>query len=105
MTLQWIGPLMALLTVGTIAFGHVLVRKAHARFGTRPGWPLIALGGLLLLASLFSAAHWLAAVLGVLGITTFWDGVEVFHQEKRIQRQQEGEGSPAGAQSAPEGEG
>jgi|Deesub1362A_J573_1020465.scaffolds.fasta_scaffold01109_4 uncharacterized membrane protein len=102
MTLQWIGPLMALLTVGTIAFGHVLVRWLHARFGTRPGGPLLGLGLLLLIASLFSRADWVSAVLGVLGITTFWDGVEVFHQEKRMRRDaalQEARGTSRGQEA------
>lgn len=87
-SVEWIGVILASLTVGTIAFGHVFVRRIHARLGTRPSVPLLILGILVLASSTISRTDAVSAVLGILGVTTFWDGVEVFKQEKRAQRDQ-----------------
>lgn len=88
MKVEWIGVILASLTMGTIAFGHVFVKRIHARFGTRPGIPLLILGILVLLSSTISVHDTVSAILGVLGLTTFWDGVEVFQQERRVRRDQ-----------------
>ena len=45
MNLQWAGIVLALTTFATIGFGHVLVRRLHARYGTRPAIPLFLAGG------------------------------------------------------------
>ena len=37
MRLQWAGLLLALVTFGAIAAGHVLVRRLHARYGKEIG--------------------------------------------------------------------
>ena len=87
MTWQWAGPTLAVVTFATIGIGHVLVRRLHARFGTRPGWPLIVLGLALLASSLFVTDDLGSAVVGITAITVFWDGVEIFRQEKRMQRE------------------
>ena len=86
MKVEWIGVILATLTVGTIAFGHVLVKRLHARFGTRPGIPLLVLGLMVTATSIFSFNDTLSATLGILGVTTFWDGIEIFQQEKRMLR-------------------
>lgn len=86
MSLQWAGVTLAAVTFGTIAAGHVLVRRLHARYGTRPALPLFILGGLVLTASLFVQAKLLSAVLGVSGITVVWDGIEMYRQEGRQKR-------------------
>lgn len=86
MRVEWIGVVLATLTVGTIAFGHVLVKRLHARFGTRPWIPLLVLGLMVTAASVFSFNDTLSAALGILGVTTFWDGIEIFQQEKRMLR-------------------
>lgn len=88
MNLQWSGLVLGLTTVLTIAIGHVLVRRLHARFGTRPAIPLFILGGLQLTASLLARYDLLSAVLGITAITFLWDGVEIFRQEKRVRRSQ-----------------
>jgi len=86
MNWQWTGPVLAVTTFATIGLGHMLVRRWHARFGTRPGWPLIAAGLLLLAGSLFMANDLLSAVVGITAVTIFWDGVEIFRQEQRARR-------------------
>lgn len=86
MTLQWAGPVLAAVTVLSIWFGHVMVRRVNYHFGTRPV-PLVALlGAAALAASLFAADNLLSAILGIVGITTLWDAFELVRQEKRAQR-------------------
>jgi hypothetical protein len=87
MTLQWAGVVFAFVLVSTIAVGHVLVRRLHPKFGTRPGLPFILLGVLIAIFSLFVVSNLLSGTLGILGITTIWDGIEFFRQEKRVQRE------------------
>jgi hypothetical protein len=86
MTLQWAGPVLAACTLGTIAFGHVAVRRANYLFGTRPVPYVIVLGSLLLFLSLLATGDLPSAVLGIVGITTLWDAVELIRQEERIRR-------------------
>jgi hypothetical protein len=78
--------LLALVTFGTIAAGHVLVRRLHARYGTRPAPPLFLIGGLVLAGSLGASSDLLSGVLGITAITILWDGVEIYRQEKRMKR-------------------
>jgi len=84
---SWAGPVLAVTTFATIGFGHVLVRRLHAQFGTRPGWPLVALGLALLGYSSLLPGKTLSAVVGITAVTVFWDGVEIFRQEKRKRRE------------------
>jgi len=86
MSLEWAGIPLAAVTFGTIAAGHVLVRRLHARYGTRPALPLFVLGGLVLTGSVLARGNLLSAVLGVSGITVVWDGIEIFRQEGRRKR-------------------
>jgi hypothetical protein len=87
MTLQWAGLILAGVTFGTIGFGHVLVRRLHARFGTRPALPLFILGAFVLFVSLLFQNNLLSGALGIVSITVLWDGVEIYRQEKRVQRE------------------
>jgi hypothetical protein len=85
--LQSAGLLLAMTTFATIAAGHVLVRRLHARFGTRPAIPLFILGGVVLLVSLLVTGNLLSGILGIIAITFIWDGIEMFRQEKRMRRE------------------
>jgi hypothetical protein len=87
MNLQPAGIVLAMITFLTIAAGHVLVRRLHARYGTRPALPLFGLGTLILIGSLATRPDLLSAVLGLTGVTVIWDGIEMFRQEKRVQRE------------------
>ena len=87
MSLQWAGPVLAVVTFGTIAAGHVLVRRLHARYGTRPAVPLFLTGVLVLAGSLGVSNDLLSGVLGITAITILWDGVEIYRQEKRMKRE------------------
>ena len=85
-SLQWAGPLMALVTFATIGAGHMLVRRLHARYSVRPGAPFMILGGLVLVTSLLTASNLLSGILGLIGVTLAWDGIEFYRQERRLRR-------------------
>jgi len=86
MTLQWSGPLLAVLTLGTIAFGHAAVRRANYLSGTRPVPYFFVLGLAFLLCSLLVTGDLVSGVLGILGVATLWDAFELVRQEERIRR-------------------
>ena len=87
MSLQPAGVILAAVTFATIGAGHVLVRRLHACFGTRPAFPLFALGLSVLYASTLVKANWLSGALGITAVTVLWDGVEMFRQERRARRE------------------
>lgn len=81
------GPVLAGVTFVTIGFGHVLVRRLHARFGTRPAVPLLLAGLAVLAASLAVQDDLRSGVLGITAITLVWDGIEIYRQEKRMRKE------------------
>ncbi len=86
MNLQWAGVVLGVVTFATIGFGHVLVRWAHARWGTRPGVPLFLLGLAVMYAALTTTNDLLSGVLGITAITLMWDGFEMYRQEERVRK-------------------
>lgn len=86
MSLQWAGVILAVVTFATIAAGHVLVRRLHARYSTRPALPLFVIGGLVLIGSLATKDNLLSGALGITAITILWDGIEIYRQEKRMKK-------------------
>ncbi len=86
MSLQWAGVILAVVTFATIAAGHVLVRRLHARYSTRPALPLFVIGGLVLIGSLATNDNLLSGALGITAITILWDGIEIYRQEKRMKK-------------------
>jgi hypothetical protein len=86
MTLQWAGLVLAALTFGTIGLGHVAVRKLNYRYGTKPAPFFFVLGLGFLGLSLLVTDYLASAALGIVGMTTLWDAVELIRQEGRIRR-------------------
>ncbi len=86
MSLQFAGIILAITSFATIAVGHILVRRLTPTFGTRLGLPFIILGVVILIGSGFVVNNTLSGVLGIVAITTIWDGIEFFRQVKRIQK-------------------
>jgi hypothetical protein len=84
MSVEWTGLALSLTTVLTIGFGHVMVRKVNYRFGTKPV-PFVATFGIAILGlSLFASTTLVSGMFGIVGITTFWDAIELVRQEKRV---------------------
>ena len=86
MTLQWAGPMLAVITLGTIGLGHVVVRKANYLYGTKPTPYVFVLGLVFLFFSLRVTGDLASASLGIIGMTTLWDSFELIRQEERIRR-------------------
>ena len=86
MNFQWAGIAIAVTTLATIAVGHVLVRDLHPKFGTQLCLPFMILGVIVMTISVFIDNNLLSSILGIVGITTLWDGIEYYRQEKRVQR-------------------
>ena len=86
MTFQWAGPALAVVTLATIGFGHVMVRRLNYSYGTKPVPIVAGLGLLFLFLSLRTANDLTCAVLGIVGVTTLWDGFELYRQEERVRR-------------------
>jgi len=86
MSLEWAGMILGATAVATIGIGHVLVRKLNYHFGTKPA-PLAFLIRLLaFITSLFVEQNTLSGLLGIVGITTCWDGYELIRQEERVRK-------------------
>lgn len=87
MNLQWAGPILAAMTFITIGIGHILVRRLHAHFGTRPALPFFILGGLVLWSSLYAQSNLVSGILGITAITFLWDGIEIYRQDRRARQE------------------
>ena len=82
--MEWTGLVLSIVTVATIGFGHVMVRKVNYLYGTKPV-PFVGLLGIgILTASVFAESTVVSGALGIAGITTLWDAIELVRQEKRV---------------------
>jgi hypothetical protein len=86
MSLYWVGPVLAVVTLFTIGFGHVAVRKVNYLYGTKPGPYVVGMGLAILFLSLQVIDNLTSAVLGIVGVTTLWDAFELYRQEERVRR-------------------
>jgi phosphotransferase system glucose/maltose/N-acetylglucosamine-specific IIC component len=74
---------ISLLVIGVF---HPVVIKGEYYFGKRV-WPLFLVVGIVLsAASVFMGNTYLSIFLGILAFTCFWSIVELFEQEKRVNR-------------------
>ncbi|MGB9673609.1 MAG: DUF4491 family protein [Anaerolineales bacterium] len=88
MGLNFIGIVIGTSLLLGIWLGHVSVRKLEfhlVNLGLAAF--LFFLGGIgCEIGALFISNHIGSAVLGVIGMTLIWDGLELFRQQKRVQR-------------------
>ena len=86
MTLNFTGPAAALATFLGVWFGHVAVRKIEYRTADLrlPTLAFLLAGILLEFGSLMATNRTASAVLGIWGITTLWDTLELNRQQKRV---------------------
>ena len=75
--------LVAFLCIGMF---HPLVIKGEYYFGTKCWWFFAVAGVGMLIGSLFSNNMYLSVILGVIAFSSFWSILELFQQEKRVQR-------------------
>lgn len=86
MTINFLGPAAALATFLGVWFGHMAVRQIEYRaYSLRlPILGFLLAGTLLEYLSLTTDSRILSTVLGILGITTLWDALELARQQKRV---------------------
>ena len=88
MELNWIGIIAAAATFFGVWAGHVSVRKIEYRAYTVwvPSLITLILGLLMELGALLSDNQYLAAALGILGVTVLWDALEFWRQQERVRK-------------------
>lgn len=79
------------IMVGTAAFliiglFHPLVIKAEYHFGKSCWWVFFAAGLIFSAVSLFIRDMVLSTIVGVTAFSCFWSILELFHQEKRVEK-------------------
>lgn len=86
MTLNFLGLAAALATFLGVWFGHVAVRKIESSAADLrlPTLAFLLAGFLLEFASFSATNQTTSAVLGIWGLTTLWDALELHRQQKRI---------------------
>lgn len=80
------GLLIGLGTFLIIGVFHPIVIKAQYYFGTGCWWVFLLAGIVAVAGSLFVGNLLASALLGVTGFSCFWSILEVFQQEKRVER-------------------
>ena len=75
--------LVAFLCIGLF---HPLVIKGEYYFGTKCWWVCALVGVGMLIGSLFANNMYLSVILGVIAFSSFWSILELFQQEKRVER-------------------
>lgn len=79
------------LIIGVAAFlmigmFHPIVIKAEYHFGTSCWWAFLLVGLAATAASLFTAHYIWSTLLGVFAFSCFWSILEVFEQQKRVEK-------------------
>ncbi len=83
--MNFFGLLLGLATLFIIGLGFIWVIRGERYFGYL-WWPYVmALGVLLVLASLFLANNWPSALLGVFGASLVWGATELKDQAVRAE--------------------
>ena len=83
--MNYFGFLMGLATLFIIGLGFPLVIRGERYFGYLC-WPyMMALGILIIIASLLMQVDWLSVVVGVLGATFVWGSTELKEQAVRTE--------------------
>lgn len=88
MELNYLGLAAGLSGFLSIWLGHIAVRKieAHASALWLPAGGALILGLVVEAVSVKSENLYVTAVCGILGVTLFWDALELFRQQKRVKQ-------------------
>lgn len=87
MEFHYEGIILGLCAFVCIGLFHPLVIKGEYYFGAkRCGLVFPIFGTLAIAGSLMSESNFISALLGVFAFSCFWSVIEVFEQEKRVQK-------------------
>lgn len=83
--MNFFGLTLGIITLLIIGLGFVWVIRGERYFGYL-WWPYVmALGGLLIVTSLFVHSLWISALLGVFGASLIWGSTELKEQAVRAE--------------------
>jgi septum formation protein len=86
MAIHILGPVVGAATFVVIGLFHPLVIKAEYHIGKKI-WPLFLVCGLILtFVSMLIANPYLSVIIAVVAFTCFWTIVELYEQEKRVEK-------------------
>ena len=81
-----LGLVIGLCTFFIIGVFHPIVIKCEYYFGTRCWWWFLVLGLVCMALSVFVGNLFASALLGVTAFSAFWSILEIFEQQKRVQK-------------------
>lgn len=81
-----LGLLIGLCTFFIIGVFHPIVIKCEYYFGTRCWWWFLLLGLACIALSVCVGNLFASALLGVTAFSSFWSILEIFEQQKRVQK-------------------
>jgi hypothetical protein len=85
-TMHYTGLLIGIASFAVIGIFHPIVTKGEYYLGKRI-WPLFLIGGVAsLIGAVFIGDVLQSAILAILGFTMFWSILELFEQEKRVEK-------------------
>lgn len=80
------GIMIGLISFLSIGVFHPIVIKAEYHF-SKSCWPVFMVAGIILLAISVMVEHVvLSSALAVIGMSSWWSILELFEQEKRVQK-------------------
>lgn len=84
--MHFIGIVIGVISFLSIGVFHPIVIKAEYHF-SKSCWPVFLIAGVVLMCvSLFMENVVLSSALAVVGMSSWWSILELFEQEKRVQK-------------------
>lgn len=84
--MNFIGLIIGVAAFLMIGMFHPIVIKAEYHFGTRCWWAFLIVGLAATAASLFTDHYIWSTLLGVFAFSCFWSILEIFEQQKRVEK-------------------
>ncbi len=81
-----LGLAIGICTFLVIGLFHPIVIKCEYYFGTRCWWWFLILGLVFMGLSVWVGNLFVSALLGVTAFSSFWSILEIFEQQKRVQK-------------------
>ena len=81
-----LGLVIGICTFLVIGVFHPIVIKCEYHFGTRCWWFFLLLGIVCIVLSCMVETVLWSALLGVTAFSSFWSILEIFEQQKRVQK-------------------
>lgn len=81
-----LGLAIGICTFLVIGVFHPIVIKCEYYFGTRCWWWFLILGLICMGLSVWVGNLFVSALLGVTAFSSFWSILEIFEQQKRVQK-------------------